>query len=526
MVKINWNVGPEMKAALEGANSEERLAQIIELKAKERAKEQAKEPPPPPPLDDPPPDEEPDSSDQKVIRVQKAKSEALREMNETYFIFREGGKMWVGWFEVKDKRETLVSMDFGSFRNMLLNRKIKWFTKEQIKKIEDGDKTVEPKQKRLADFWLEHEKRTQYKGVVLEPGKPTVVDGYLNIWRGFGREPIKGDWSLMQRHIKEIVCAGNEARSEYFINWLAWAVQNPAIRAEVALVVQGIKGSGKGTVFNAMIELFGQHGLQISHASQLTGKFNGHMRNTMFLFADEAFWAGDKQGEGSLKRMLTEPDLAIEAKGRDLVSVRNMLHVGIASNEDWVVPATDGERRFFVMKCLPNKARDASWFDPIHKQMNNGGYEAMLYDLLHRDLTGFHPRRIPEEANDLLDQQVNSLDPFDAWWVSMLQSAALPGATDVKPERAKNEDGKDVAGEHFDGMYTSAKKASPRLGHWTKEQITKKLKEHGCKSWVTSGTRGWEFPPLADLRAKWMERFPTWKWDNEATRWGWEDATG
>ena len=38
----------------------------------------------------------------------------------------------------------------------------------------------------------------------------------------------------------------------------------------------------------------------------------------------------------------------VEAKGRDAVMVRNMLHIMIASNEDWVIPAGTDERRLSV----------------------------------------------------------------------------------------------------------------------------------------------------------------------------------
>ncbi len=71
----------------------------------------------------------------------------------------------------------------------------------------------------------------------------------------------------------------------------------------------------------------------------MTGRFNAHMRDCIFFFADEAFWAGDKQGEGQLKRIITEDTLVVEAKGRDPVTVRNMLHILISSNEDWAVPS-------------------------------------------------------------------------------------------------------------------------------------------------------------------------------------------
>ena len=37
----------------------------------------------------------------------------------------------------------------------------------------------------------------------------------------------------------------------------------------------------------------GQHALKISNAKHLVGNFNSHLRDCVFLFADEAFFAGD-----------------------------------------------------------------------------------------------------------------------------------------------------------------------------------------------------------------------------------------
>src|SRR4051812_10014450 len=68
---------------------------------------------------------------------------------------------------------------------------------------------------------------------------------------------------------------------------------------------------------------------RVRHA--LTGRFNAHLRDACLLFADEAYWPGDKGAEGSLKRLITEPELFIEGKGRDGVMVENRLHVIIAS---------------------------------------------------------------------------------------------------------------------------------------------------------------------------------------------------
>ena len=47
----------------------------------------------------------------------------------------------------------------------------------------------------------------------------------------------------------------------------------------------------------------------------------------MLVFADEAFWAGDKASEGALKAMVTEEQLPIEYKGKDVLYVKNHIHL-------------------------------------------------------------------------------------------------------------------------------------------------------------------------------------------------------
>ena len=96
--------------------------------------------------------------------------------------------------------------------------------------------------------------------------------------------------------------------------------------------------------------------------------------------------ARDKQAEGTLKRLITEPTLFIEAKGRDAITVPNYLHVMLASNEQWIVPAGENERRYFLKAVSETKMQDKAWFKAIDDQLKSGGYEAMLFDLMHYNL--------------------------------------------------------------------------------------------------------------------------------------------
>jgi len=313
----------------------------------------------------------------------------------------------------------------------------------------------------------------------------------------------------------------------YVLKWLAWCVQHPDQRAEVVLVVQGKRGTGKGTLGNAMAKLFGQHALQISSAEHLVGRFNGHLRDTVFLFADEAYWPGNKGAEGTIKRLVTEPSIFIEAKGRDGIEVPNMLHVMMASNEDWLVPAGERERRYFVLKVSDERLQDLTWFKAIYEQMDNGGYGAMLYDLLHRDLGDFHPRRLPK-SNNLTAQQALSLGPLDSWWVELLQTGTLMGCDPNEPNRAVSNayEYKVVVGMNDrwvtrSGLYDQARNIEPRLRIASDHKLGDFLTEQGCdNSRKVMRRRGWTFPDLGKCRKKWEERFPGWKWRNpKLTEW-------
>jgi hypothetical protein len=245
-------------------------------------------------------------------------------------------------------------------------------------------------------------------------------EGYMNLWRGFAYEPKPGNWSLMKKHISDVICCGVERYSDYLLDWAAHAVQHPDRNAEVAVVTRGQKGAGKGVFGRWLCGLFGQHGMQIFTPQHLVGRFNLHLRDCCLLFADEAFYAGDKQHESVLKGLITEPTLVIEGKGQNVVIAPNMLHIIMAANAEWVVPASSDERRHFALEVSNAKCGDFNYFREIEQQMRNGGAEAMLYHLLNRDISNFEIRRVPQTAA-LKTQKTLSLRGLGAWWRDVLE---------------------------------------------------------------------------------------------------------
>jgi len=101
--------------------------------------------------------------------------------------------------------------------------------------------------------------------------------------------------------------------------WIAFMLQRPWESPETAIAFRGPEGTGKGTLGRALMRIAGVHGLTVASSTQFAGRFNAHLRNCVFLFADEALWPGQKDAEGILKQLVTEPVISYEAKGRDIV---------------------------------------------------------------------------------------------------------------------------------------------------------------------------------------------------------------
>jgi Bifunctional DNA primase/polymerase, N-terminal/Family of unknown function (DUF5906)/Primase C terminal 2 (PriCT-2) len=424
------------------------------------------------------------------------------ELNERHFLIRNiGGKCLVG---------EMIPSPLGSAKMLSLQNPEAFKTWYANRTIVVRDRDGHEKGRPLGLAWLEHTKRRQYEGVDLVPNAPAELsNGILNLWRGFGVKAKRGNWQLMHRHICQVLADGDQKAAEYILCWTAWALQHPGELAEVALVLRGGKGTGKGVFGNAVTRCFGEHGVHIFQQCHLTGKFNGHLRLCLLLFADEAFWAGDKKSEGVLKGLITESALVIEQKGIDPIQWPNRVKVIMAANAKWVVPASCDERRFAVFDVsnryaqgsVPNKEREA-YFNALHGELENGGVEAMLYDLLHRDLGKWHPRQV-YQTEGLRRQKERSLSPLNQWFVELLQEGNLPWYSNGGP---------DIASTRL--LVDDAKLRVPRLRDLSDQGLADFLKEWGCTRYRDSQARGWKFPPLAQLRTEWARQYGGWEWEN------------
>lgn len=366
-------------------------------------------------------------------QIQRARENAihpwLRKLNEDHAVIEDiGGKCRV-ISEVMDHalhRTRLSRQSFEDFRNRYMHILV------DLGKDENDDPIRIP----LGKFWLSNSARRQYKSIVFAPGRE-VPEAY-NLWQGFACEARPGSCQSFLNHILTNICGGNSDYYEYLLNWMARCVQKPDSPGEIAVVLRGRMGTGKGKFTKVFGSLWGRHFLQVSDSKHLTGNFNSHLRDCVVLFGDEAFFAGDRRHESVLKTLITEETIIIEAKGIDAEAAPNFVHLLLASNSDWVVPAGADDRRFFVLDVSDTNVQDTEFFAAIDREIENGGREALLHLLMTRNLSGFEVRKVPK-TSALRDQKLLSLAPIEEWWFEKLTDGRLGKSNDWPNEITKDD---------------------------------------------------------------------------------------
>jgi hypothetical protein len=333
--------------------------------------------------------------------------DAVAIMNATFaFAHNWGGEALLVQFR-PDGSLTAISEE--QLKKSLANRRVEITSDDGTKKSYIN----------LAKYWLMNSQRREVDLVAFSPeGKRITAHVHsINLWRGFAKQPQKGRWRRMRKHIYKVVCRCDKKKFKYLIRWMAHAVQHPETApGSVPVLRSASEGAGKTMVIQWMADIFGEHAIMLNDAEQLIGTFTDHLENKSFVGVNEPGFPGDHKAAGKLKSMITDSEWMINGKYRAIHRVPNIAHFMFSTNRDWAIPAGNKARRWLMLDVDERHADDEAYFAPIRRETENGGIEAMLYDLLRVDLSRFNSWNVPKTAA-LREQQLLSASTITRWAV-------------------------------------------------------------------------------------------------------------
>lgn len=369
-------------------------------------------------------------------------------------------------------------------------------------------------------LWMEHPRRRTYDRIVFDPTQPTLrgipstagagLEDF-NLYPGLAVAPSdKGSCALFLAHLRDVICCGNQQAYEWVMMWLAAIVQRPERLSGTALVLRGAQGAGKTIVGEMIGAILGPRLYTIvSGTEELTGRFNAHQEGRLLIQVEEAFFAGNPSIVGKIKNMITAPTVRIERKHVDAFTINNYARIVVTSNEGWVIPAGEGERRFMVLDVSPLKAKNREYFGALHSQMHKeGGLARLLHHLLYEVNVDWDVIASPIGTDALRDQQIQTLEPGKHWLLELLNEGMLPGDT-LGEGRAWTESVRQ--------SYMSYMRDRGAQRRATDVALGKLLAEYGVEKRERRNSgrkrRCYEFPTLPEIReafAKSLATAPAW----------------
>jgi hypothetical protein len=299
--------------------------------------------------------------------------------------------------------------------------------------------------------------------------------------------------------LHEIICLNSEKHFNYLWGWLAHLVQRTGEKPGVSILLLGGQGTGKGTFATKVVgPLFSDHFLHLQSDKAITGDFNDSLESSLIIFADEAFFSGDKRGANILKAIETESRIHVNPKFQPSRQVDSYHRIIAASNNNHAAYVEEDDRRKFVLRLSDSKKGDWGYWSALDAEINTGGIEALAYDLLNADISEFQIRNKPN-TNEHLRQKLASLECVPKWWLDRLGEGQQTSGSPEWMEWISTT-------TLYDDFIKSANLTRAR---WTPSltEFTESLKHH-CPNVISNRRgsanqrkRGFEFPSLKECRA-------------------------
>ncbi len=356
------------------------------------------------------------------IPGESVKARVVNELNQKVaWGLHHADSEWTEFYVYAEKEDGVEHFGFisqATLKNIYKDQKV------AIEVGEGKDKKAVVKSK--FEIWDSHPSRKKYAGIGVFPlGKEGNA---LNLFRGFGCYYYPGDWSRINNHIFEVLCGGSQEHYEYFLNWCAFIIQNVGVKkVKTAIVLKSEPQTGKNLFIDEVLgKIFDKHYIMVNSPDKLVGRFNGHLKDKLLIFASDSYWAGYKQDGDKLKSMITDTEQTVEKKGVDVFRIKDYAAFIISSNNDFAAQGALGDKRYVYFDVSDKYENNSTYFDNLYQEINNGGREAFLMEMLHRDISNFYPQTRPQGKGRLHDFFYTASD-VELWWFQCLANGEIVG---------------------------------------------------------------------------------------------------
>ena len=225
---------------------------------------------------------------------------------------------------------------------------------------------------------------TKCYGVRNTPFEPfgAIRDGMVNVFRmpvvEVSDEPVDRYLDLLQRILP------NARDRRIFLSWCAAMCQNPGRKFQWAVTLQGVQGNGKTFLMTCLEQAVGESVSHLPKPKSLEEKYNGYLKNNLFVGVEEIHVNGRRHLIDELKVYITGNRVEIREMATDVYMVDNLTNWMFLSNYKDAVLKDRSDRRhaiFFTRQQheddLVRDGMGGLYFPELYAWARDGGYAAV-----------------------------------------------------------------------------------------------------------------------------------------------------
>lgn len=154
----------------------------------------------------------------------------------------------------------------------------------------------------------------------------------------------------LRRLLKELMA--EEEHILHLLDWMAHLVQFPGVQIRHAPCIQGGHGAGKTTISRYLTAALGKANTKQVDTKVISTNFNDWSTGAVLVTIEEIWAQNQSKAEtmNALKPLLTNEEVALHRKGRDVVKVSNITNYIAYTNKHNALYLEEGDRRWWVVK--------------------------------------------------------------------------------------------------------------------------------------------------------------------------------
>jgi hypothetical protein len=286
-----------------------------------------------------------------------------------------------------------------------------------------------------SDILLKTNQIEKFETIVYAPGQDQKINGKrwkrLNLYVPPDVQPVKGELTWFFEHMEYLI--PEERERALFIDWMAYAVQNPGRKIHFALVLQGLQGVGKSYFKHLFRAMLGPTNVIEPHGDNLKSRFNGFLKRGQLICIEELMLAGSDGASAvnRLKQWITEDRIMIEDKGRNVVLMENKFNLFCLTNYRDALKIDEHDRRFFVV-FSPARPKTAKYYKGLFSEIEIKAANLAFYLINeHQFSEEFEPQgRAPAtHAKNLMIESSRSV--VESWLKEHIENRTAPFERDL-----------------------------------------------------------------------------------------------